>query len=288
VIAGTSRRSQPRSATSPSLSGGSGSVTAGKQRTLSAMDSGAAITDTPPMRIALRVMGIAAVVLAAAPAPASAALSATDLRVGSQPAFVRVVVEFSGGTVRLNEVEATDPRPADGSARVEIRHAGIRVTARDRTAAGVRARLSLVSAGRARVQLTETAGRFKYVRVTALPAPQRLAIDLYRTAPPSGAAAEIMKGANGCLELTSVQRTGRSFRVKGIERNVFEGSFVVRVRNAAGRVVGSRVVTARGEWSQSVPYGVTVAQSGTVEAVAASAKDGSLACLVQVRVALVP
>ncbi|MEA2220149.1 MAG: Immunoglobulin-like domain of bacterial spore germination, partial [Solirubrobacteraceae bacterium] len=155
-------------------------------------------------------------------------------------------------------------------------------------ASGVRARLSLVAAGRARVQLTETAGRFKYVRVTALPAPQRLVIDLYRTAPPSSPAAEIMKGPNGCLELTSVQRTGRSFRVRGIEHDVFEGSFVVRVRNAAGRVVGSRVVTARGGWSQTVPYRVTAAQSGTVEAVAASAKDGSLACLVQVRVALAP
>lgn len=233
----------------------------------------------------LRLAAVTIALLAAVPAQASAALTATNVRIGAQPAFVRAVVDFSGGTVRLNEVDATDPRPADGAARVEIRHAGIVVRARDVTAAGVRARLSRVSAGRARLQLTATAGRFKYVRVSALPSPQRLVVDLYRTAPPS-AAAEIRRGVNGCLELTSVQGAGSTFRVRGVERNVFEGSFVIRVRDASGRVVGTRIVTARGNWSQTVRYDVARAQSGTVEAVAASAKDGSLACLVQVRVRL--
>jgi hypothetical protein len=239
------------------------------------------------MRLTLRLLVLAVVVLAAAPAAASAALTASAVRVGAQPGFVRVVVDFTGGPVSLNEVEATDPRPADGAARVEITHAGIAVRPLDVTGAGARARVSLVAANRARIQLSITIGKCKYVRVSALSNPQRLVIDLYRTAPPS-AGAEIRTGQGGCLTLTSVQGSGSSFRVKGVERNVFEGSFVIRVRNAAGRVVGTKVMTARGAWSQTVRYSVPSSQSGTVEAVALSAKDGSLACLVQVRVRLSP
>ena len=149
----------------------------------------------------------------------------------------------------------------------------------------MRARTSLAGASKGRIQLSAKAGRFKYVRVSALAAPQRLVIDLYRTAPPS-AAAEIRTGQGGCLKLTSVVGSGMTVRVRGIEHDLFEGSFVIRVRNAAGRVVGRRVVTARGAWSRTVSYSVPAAQAGTVEAVAASAKDGSLACLVQVRVGL--
>jgi hypothetical protein len=47
-------------------------------------------------------------------------------------------------------------------------------------------------------------------------------------------------------------------------------------------------MTARGAWSARVSYRVGTAQTGTLEAVAGSAKDGSLACLVQVRVGLNP
>ena len=38
-------------------------------------------------------------VAALAPAAASAALTATQIRIGNHPAFVRVVVDFSGGTL---------------------------------------------------------------------------------------------------------------------------------------------------------------------------------------------
>jgi hypothetical protein len=49
------------------------------------------------------------------------ALSATKVRIGNHPAFVRVVVEFEDGTLRLNRVFASDPRPfADGRARIRI------------------------------------------------------------------------------------------------------------------------------------------------------------------------
>jgi hypothetical protein len=236
----------------------------------------------------LRFAALAIVAGAALPASASAALTASDVRIGAQPAFVRVVVDMTGGQAAFNEVEATDPRVADRSARVDINHPGIVVTPRDRSAQGVRVSLSLATANRARVQITATTARFKYVRVSVLHGPERVVIDLYRAGPPS-AAAEIRAGVNGCLTLTSVRRTGHTFRVRGTARNLFEANFVIRVRDGLGRVIGRRIVTASGPWNQTVSYSnVSGPQQGTVEAVAESAKDGSLVCIVQRRVALVP
>jgi hypothetical protein len=236
----------------------------------------------------LRLALFAVVALAAVPASASAALTASDVRIGAQPAFDRVVVDMTGGQAAFNEVEATDPRVADGSARVDISHPGIVVTPRDRSAQGLRARLSLAAANRARVQITATTVRFKYVRVFVLHGPERVVIDLYRSAPPS-AAAKIRTGFNGCLTLTSIQRTGHTLSVHGAARDLFESNFVIPVRDGLGRVVGRRIVTANGPWNRTVSYsGVSGPQHGTVEAVAESAKDGSLVCIVQRRVMLVP
>jgi len=235
----------------------------------------------------LRLAVLAIVLVAALPSQASAALTASDVRIGAQPAFVRVVVDFTGGRIEFNETEATDPRVADGSARIDISHAGIVVMPRDRTAQGVRARLSLATANRARLQITAAGARLKYVRVSVLHGPERLVADLYHKAPPRPAA-EIRTGVNSCLTLTSIQRTGHTFRVRGTERNLFEGSFLIRVRDGLGRVVGRRIVTARGPWSQTVSYNIASRQAGTLEAVAESAKDGALVCIVQRRVTLVP
>jgi hypothetical protein len=145
-----------------------------------------------------------------------------------------------------------------------------------------------VTAGRARILLTGARGRFKYVRVSVLHGPERIVIDLYRSAPPTKAA-EIRTGVRNCLRLRSVASAVNGFRVRGVENMLFEGSFLLRVRDASGRVVGRRIATERGVWDLRVTYsGVRTAQAGTVEAVAESARDGSLACLVQVRVRLVP
>jgi hypothetical protein len=236
----------------------------------------------------LRLAALAAIIGAAAPAAASASLTATGARIGAQPGFTRVVVDFSGATLEINEAEATDPLPADGSARIEIRHAGIAARAVDLSGHGVRVRISRPASGRAVIVLKSTPGTFKYVRTTALHGPERLVLDLYRSAPPS-AAAEVRSAPNGCLALKSVQRSGRVFLVRGVERDLFEGSFALVVRDARGRVVGQRTITARGAWRKGVGYrGVSRAQAGTIEAFASSAKDGSVACLVQRRVSLVP
>jgi hypothetical protein len=236
----------------------------------------------------LRLAALAIVVFAAAPASASAALTLDDVRIGAQPAYVRVVVDLTGGTAEINEAEATDHAVRDGSARVDVSRAQIVAPAIDRSAQGVRARVNLVTSGRARILLTAARGRFKYVRLSVLHGPERIVIDLYRSAPPAKAA-EIRTGVRSCLRLRSVAPAVNGFRVRGVENMLFEGSFLVRVRDASGRVVGRRIGTARGAWDLRVAYsGVRTAQAGTVEAVAESARDGSLACLVQVRVRLVP
>jgi hypothetical protein len=241
------------------------------------------------MRMSLLRLALLAVAVAAAlPAPASAALTASDVRIGAQPAFVRVVVDVTGGRAEFNEVDATDHVVADGSGRVDISHPGIVVSPRDRTAQGVRARLSLATANRARLRLTSASRMFKYVRVFVLHGPERIVVDLYRSRAPSPPA-EIRTGVNGCLTLTSIQRTGHVFRVRGTARNLFESNFVMRVRDGLGRVLGRRIVTANGPWAQTVSYPVgTSRQAGTLEAVAESAKDGSLVCIVQRRVRLEP
>jgi hypothetical protein len=237
----------------------------------------------------IRLALLAGLVAGAAPASASAELTASDVRIGAQPAFVRVVVDFTGGRVEFNEANAEDPRVSDGSARVDITRTGISVRAGlDRSAQGVRVRVTLATANRLRVQLTAAPRRFKYMRVFVLRGPERLVIDLYRSVLPSSAA-EIRTGVRSCLTLTGIQRVGHTFVVRGTERDLFEGSFVIRVRDARGRSIGRRIVTARGPWSRPVAYGgVTSRQTGTIEAVAESAKDGALACIVQRRVTLLP
>ena len=47
------------------------------------------------------------------PGRAEAAVTATDIRIGNHPAFVRVVVDFEGGRIRQNGVFARRPAPAE-------------------------------------------------------------------------------------------------------------------------------------------------------------------------------
>lgn len=235
------------------------------------------------MHRSARGIALAAVLLAAAPASASA-LTASGVRIAQHAGFVRVVVDFSGGTLQVNDADATDPAPSDGSARVVVRGTGIGTAARDRSAVGVRVRISRAGTALA-IRLTSARRAWKYLRISGLHGPERLVLDLYSAKPPS-AAAEIRTGRRGCLRLTSVTADGHGLRVRGVERDLFEGSFVLRVRDASGRVVGTRTMTARGAWNARVAYRVTRAGRGTAEAVSASAKDGSLDCLVQVRVGL--
>jgi hypothetical protein len=240
-----------------------------------------------PMRRLPFALALALVAAGGLAPQASAALTARDIRVADHPGFVRVVVDFTGGRVEPGEVNATDPNPfPDGFVRLPLTRAGVRTTADPVRAEGVFARIAQTSGRRITIRLTGADRRFKYVEYFAQHAPERLVLDLYKARPPSDAA-EIVRGRGGCLRLTDHAVTRTRVTAEGRERNLFEHSFVVRLRRNGGRVHREQPETAfMGRWSTSFAYPATTRQTGTLEAVALSAKDGTLACIVQVRVRL--
>jgi hypothetical protein len=121
------------------------------------------------------------------PAAASAALTATQIRIGNHPAFVRVVVDFRGGTLHANDVESPDPMPFDGRARVRVTDPGVTTTASPVTSEGVAARV-LQRSGFVVVTLHARRHRFKYLEHTVLHSPERLVIDRWKARPPGPAA----------------------------------------------------------------------------------------------------
>jgi hypothetical protein len=216
--------------------------------------------------------------------PASAALTAREIRVGDHPGFVRVVIDFTGGRIEPGEVVATDPNPfADGFVRLPLTRTGVRTTAAPVRAEGVFARIAQGS-GKITIRLSGADRRFKYVGYFAQHTPERLVLDLYKARPPTEAA-EILRGRGGCLRLTSHTVTRRHVNAEGRERNLFEHSLVVRLRRSGGRIHRQKAETAfMRRWETSFDYPAASRQDGTLEAVALSAKDGTLDCLVQVRV----
>jgi hypothetical protein len=236
------------------------------------------------MRQFAAVLGAAFAALVLAPQAAAAPLTATEIRIGDHPGFVRVVVEFTGGTVQAGEVVATDPNPfPDGFVRLPMMHPDVRATAMPVRAEGVFARVGQ-GADRITIRLTGRDRRFKYVGYVAQHTPERLVIDLYKSRPPT-AAAEITRGRGGCLTLGSHTVTRTRVMAAGRERDLFEHSFVVRLRRTGGRVHRQRAETAVARrWSTDFGYRRVRRQTGTLEAVALSAKDGTLDCLAQVGV----
>ena len=216
---------------------------------------------------------------------ASAALTAREIRIGDHPGFVRVVVDFTGGRVEPGEVVASDPNPfADGFVRLPLTRRGVRTTADPVREHGVFARIAQTSGRRITIRLTGADRRFKYVGYVAQHTPERLVIDLFKARPPTPAA-EITRGRGGCLRLTDHTVTRDRVIAEGRERNLFEHSLVVRLRRTGGRIHRQKAETAfQRRWSTDFAYPPARRQTGTLEAVALSAKDGTLDCLVQVRV----
>ena len=175
--------------------------------------------------VLVRFFGLLVTAAALAPGAAAGNFTATGVRVGNHPAFVRVVVR-------------------------------------------------LAAAGH----------RFKYLSYRMLSSPERLAIDLWKGKPPVEGA-EITN--DGCLQVTRYS-VSPSVSMQGRElRPLFEHTVVVRVRDGDGRELAVRpLIAARGRWATSFRLPVRKAQIATLEASAQSAKDGSLECLVQVRVLL--
>jgi hypothetical protein len=225
--------------------------------------------------------------LAPGAAPRDAApLTAVGLRIGDHPAFVRVVVDFAGARVEPGQVVAADPDPfRDGVVRLPLDRRDARTIAAPARAHGVAARVRRTRRGIV-LRLDSARRRFKYVGYDAAHAPERLVVDLWKSAPPR-AAAEVRRAPDGCLSLRRAAVGPARVRAEGRERHLFEHSLVVRLRRADGRVLAERAATAaRGRWRTSFRVPPAARQAGTLEAVAESAKDGTLDCLVQVRVRL--
>lgn len=230
---------------------------------------------------------IAATALGVSPAAAATTdLTITGVRIGDHPGFVRTVVHFAHGTIpRPTEMlRVSDAEPfADGVARVRLDERGVRSQIRTARAAGVTVR---VIPGRTGItfRLAAAPHRFKYVSSSSLARPERVIIDLWKSAPPRPAAA-IARAPGGCLTLGHYRVSRNGVIAAGTERDLFEHAFVVRLRAADGRVLAQRPVTAAGgRWASSFRYPRVRRQPGTLEAVAGSAKDGALICLVQARV----
>ena len=238
-----------------------------------------------------RLLLVAALVLAVAwvlPAAASAALTATQIRIGNHPAFVRVVVDFTGGTLHQNDVESPDPQPFDGRARVRVTRIGITTGAAAVTEERVTARI-VQRSGSIVLQLSSRRHRFKYLEHGVLHSPERLVVDLWKSRPPTSAAEFPTAPQGGCLSIGNHDALPGRVKASGSENDLFEHMFQMNVRNHKGRVVGTRPVTASaGHWHRTVPFDIGVAQKGTVEVVDFSEQDGSLTCIAQLRATLTP
>ena len=141
-----------------------------------------------------------------------------------------------------------------------------------------------VTGNQLRVGLHTTRARFEYLSYTVLGS--RLAIDLWKSSPPSSAA-ELPTGTNGCLTLAAVHVSKGLVASSGREHNLFEHQFQVVLRGRDGSVLSRALVVAdSGHWHNQLHYRTSTAQPGTLEGAAASPKDGALTCLVQARVTL--
>lgn len=237
-----------------------------------------------------RAIAAAVTIVAVCALPDAAAatvdLTAHRIRVGDHPAYVRVVVDFTDGRLGSNDSEAADPDPfADGHATVDVRHRRVQAQAAAVRRLGVRVRITQAT-NRIRIHVGASRGRFKHLARAQLAAPDRVVLDLYKSRPAAGG--EVPSAPSGCLAIRSWSSGRGSVRAAGIGRQLFESSFVLILRDARGRAVGTRVVTvpASGRWTRTVRHRASSAGPGTLEAVAHSARDGALVCLAQVRVRL--
>jgi hypothetical protein len=238
----------------------------------------------------LRILSLALLALGLLiPVSAHAApATAVGIRIGDHPSFVRVVVDVTGTGLASGPLQATDPDPF-GDGRMRMALTGLRLGGPTLHAqgAGVVATITRRTGG-STLRVRAAARRFRYAGYTVLHAPERVVVDLYRSAPPRPGAT-VRYGRPGCLTLDTVSVRAGAVRVTGGERDVFEHSFALRLRTPSGAIAGTQpVAAAAGRWAATVRHRLRRPRTGTVEAVELSAKDGSLSCLVERRVRLRP
>ena len=208
---------------------------------------------------------------------------AVALRGVDKPSVVQVVVTFAG-QLQITDIVAVDRSPfGDGSARILVRGASSTAAPPNVHPGGVDVRLARAAGGLV-IRFNAAAHRFKYLGYRILRRPERLVLELWKSAPPPES---LRRGFGGCLVLGRWAVGAGTVSASGSERNLFEHMFVVQVRDGGGRVVGKRgVASVGGRWNTKLSYKVAQAQRGTLEAVDFSEGDGSLVCLAQVRVTL--
>ena len=221
---------------------------------------------------------LAGVALAAAPGREALRLESAHVAGGLQR--VEVMTRFSGGKVPLGIVMTIDAHPFDGRATVVVPEPRISTALARVHGSGLHVRM-FARSGRLTFALESPARAFTYIGYRKTSA-GRLVLVLWRSTPPA-ASSHPRFGRAGCLTLRASVR-GAVIRVSGTESRLFEHSFVVRLRAGDGRLVAQRVVTAVGRWAVTLPFAARAGRVATLEALAASAKDGSLACLAQQRV----
>ena len=164
------------------------------------------------------------------PLPPRRRLTATQIRIGNHPAFVRVVVDFTGGTLHRNDVESPDPQPFDGRARVRVTVSAFTTGAAAVTREGVTARI-VQRSGSIVLQLSARRHRFKYLEHGVLHSPERLVVDLWKARPPTAAAEFLTAPQGGCLSIENLDAFPGRVRADGTENDLFEHMFQTNVRN---------------------------------------------------------
>jgi hypothetical protein len=211
---------------------------------------------------------------------AGAALRLERARLVGERQSVELVTRFSGGGVPLGILVTDDANPFDGRARISLQ--GVRISTAVGSVRGAGLRVS-VRAGAGRLAFTLISARraFTYAGYRES-SPARPVLVLWRSSPPS-AGTHPRFGPAGCLTLRATV-VDSTIRASGRESRLFEHSFLVRLRAGDGTLVAQRVMTAVGHWAVTMPFAPGAGRVATVEAYAASAKDGSLACLAQQRI----
>jgi Immunoglobulin-like domain of bacterial spore germination len=233
----------------------------------------------------VRRLGLAvAVGLLALPTIAVAGASygptATSVRMGDHPGYVRVVVDFTG-TVWPDHF--VFDHLWTKKARMHFEHPNYLTWTSGGAGQGVHVRLQPEPEG-LQLFMDYAPYRFKYASYSVVGG-NRLAIDLWKSAPPS-TSPRVRAFPRGCLTLQKWTITPGSVSAHGTEHGVFEHQFQVVVRGANGKVLGRQTGVHGPHWSTTVPYRATHRQAGTLEAAAFSPKDGALSCIAQTRVTL--
>ncbi len=235
------------------------------------------------------------------PGLAIAALQVESVRVTSAPATIRVFVQFTGDpplTGLERQTDTLDPQPLDGRAVVRVNATGIRTgpAPTAAAAAGLQVRISQ-RPGNLVILLDSAANRLKFVSYRVSVPRNLLIIDLWRVT--TAGAARVLD--DRCLRMTRWTSLGARATARGLERvPLFEHGLVLTLRGAGGAVIAEKPLIATegtfrpdfsgystpGTWRGSMPYSVGTVRRAMLEAWSASAKDGSLDCLVQTPVIL--